>query len=438
MIAPMRRGLTITAVTLACSATAPPPPPPPPPPPARAADLDTEDCRGTANGRLFTRWGSFWFDAAASEHGSARTQTLLSVRDDSAAAGHAPWYGTVLPLADSTFGVCVRSYHPRRSANSGELPPDALVKIDGRGLHPEVLYTSGHRLHLIGRVSGAILLAELVRDGHQLVALDGSGHEIARSRAIVFPPGAVDDRRTELPLRTAAPLNLHRVAITGERDHVFVAEVVGQQVELRDTGALAEQGLALRGNAVVLRRRANRCVVPGRLPPARWRARAAAPCPREGIVTDGDGLTVDGALVSGVRGDAQRCQVRASVTFPGAGESAGSGVTVLADRSVTGERIDMELLVRGRHLSVGFTPSDGAGALTVPDGFGVALPQGALVAREVTADDATLWRVRLSADIPLRALPTCLQGRWVVRAWSDEAESEDATATRFDELGTCD
>ncbi len=114
--------------------------------------------------------------------------------------------------------------------------------------------------------------------------------------------------------------------------------------------------------------------------------------------------------MSGVRGDAQRCQVRASVTFPGAGESAGSGVTVLADRSVTGERIDMELLVRGRHLSVGFTPSDGAGALTVPDGFGVALPQGALVAREVTADDATLWRVRLSADVPLRALPTCLQG----------------------------
>jgi len=435
----MRRGLTVIALSLACSATAPPPPPPTAPPPARAADVDAEDCRATTEGRLFTRWGSFWFDAAAAEgNRGARTQTLLAVRDPSATGGAPPWYGAMIPLSDSTFGVCVRSYHPRRPPEGSELPPDALVKIDGRGLHPEVVYSAGHRLHLVGRVSGAILVAELTRDGHQLVALDASGHEIARSRAVVFPPGAVDDRRTELPLRTAAPLDLHRVAIVGERDHVFVAEVAGGRVELRDTGALAEQGLALREGALVLRRRANRCVLPGRLPPARWRLRAPGPCPREGLVTEFDGLGVEGTLVNGVRGDAQRCRVRATVNLPGAADATGSGVTVLADRSVTGERIDMELLVRGRHLSVGFAPSEGIGALSVPDGFGVALPEGAVVAREVSADDASLWRVRLSADVPLRALPTCLQGRWVVRAWSDEAETEDAAATRFDELGACD
>ena len=156
------------------------------------------------------------------------------------------------------------------------------------------------------------------------------------------------------------------------------------------------------------------------------------------MLTQSDALPVDGALMSGVRGDALRCNVRSGLTLPSTQEALGSGVTVIADRSVTGERLDMELLVRGRRVSVTFAPTDGAGALAVPNGFGLSLPQGSFVARTVSVDDTTMWRVHLSAPVPLRAMPTCLQGRWMVRAWSDEGESEDAAASRFDELGTCE
>jgi hypothetical protein len=238
---------------------------------------------------------------------------------------------------------------------------------------------------------------------------------------------------------------LRRLVVTGENDHVFVAEIHGQSIALQDTGVIAPGGFSRRDDgALVLALRNNRCATPGRLPPTRWRLARAQRCSEGERTSHVEGVPVDGAIVSGVRGDAQRCRVRSAVTLPVRGtvnESTGAGITVLTDATNggwEGNQITLDLLVRGRRLDVAFTPTLGADGVTARRGFGVALPPGAVEAHEETVQGVTFWRVRVRAPVPLRPGPTCLAGRWVLRASYDNTEGDQAFANRYHEFGACE
>lgn len=424
-------------------------------PPAPLVDVDREDCAAKVRGTLYAERGALRFrsGAAAPSRPGAATDEDVELRwlrswshgatrlgpdgppitsDEGTLGGT---FSTLVPAADARRAVAVRV----RAGKSGA-PVFELVGLRPDALAPEVLYAPGGRLLLMGRIEGAFVLAAAEGAAFRLVALDGTGKVVARSRPVALEESVAGAKPAELGLPWAAPSGPKKLLLTCERHHLCEAALQGAELTLRDTGVGAAQGLSVKGGDLWIEQKGQTCV--------RWRDGQARPgpavrCPGGREDAFDGALPVDGALASGVEGDAQRCRVRHEIALPELHEKddalrGGAALVVTEEPTLRDDLLSVEVVTRADRLAIAWAR---AGSTVVRRDVGVALPAGSVEVTPAQLEGRPAWRVRVRAPHPVHPSRHCEQGRWVLRASYGPAEQpsgDDAWVNRYQEFGHCE
>jgi len=330
------------------------------------------------------------------------------------------------------------------------IDPSAILALEDRfGLSPRSRLELGVILGDAAR-SLADLNAELDRDDDadepddefdpRLVALDGTGKVVARSRPVALDESVAGAKPAELGLPWAAPSGPKKLLLTCEKHHLCEAALQGAELTLRDTGVGAAQGLSVKGGDLWIEQKGQMCV--------RWRDGQARPgpavrCPGGREDAFDGGLPVDGALASGVEGDAQRCRVRHEIALPELHEKddalrGGAALVVTEEPTLRDDLLSVEVVTRADRLAIAWAR---AGSTVVRRDVGVALPAGSVEVTPAQLEGRPAWRVRVRAPHPVHPSRHCEQGRWVLRASYGPAEQpsgDDAWVNRYQEFGHCE
>ena len=425
-------------------------------PPVQLVDVDREDCAAKVRGTLYAQRGALLFRSgvATPSHPGPATDEDVELRwlaswrhgttrlgpdgpritsEDGTRGGT---FSTLVPTADARRAVAVRVRADRAGA-----PVHELVVLRADALAPEVIYAPGGRLLLMGRIEGAFVLAAAEGAAFRLVALDGGGKVIARSRPVVLEERVTEAKPAELGLPWAAPSGPKRLLLTCEQHHLCEVALRGAALTLRDTGVGAAEGLSLTaGGDLWIEQKGHKC---SRLRTSQARPGPAVPCPEGREDAFDGGLPVDGALASGGAGDAPRCRVRHEIALPELHEEdealrGGATIAVTREPELKDDVLSLEVVTRADRIAFAWAL---ARAAVVRRDVGVALPPGSVEVTPAQLEGRPAWRVRVRAPYPVHPSRHCEQGRWVIRASYgpvDQPGGDEAWVNRYQELGHCE
>jgi hypothetical protein len=358
--------------------------------PAQTTELPelAADCEGTVPGSLSALDGQlvFWPDdsSANSEMVKPLGPPYWSPRTILLPRGTDEWFSTLLPgNADSVLAVRT-IYGPEHVEGR-----DELVEIDRRTLAARVLWAPGHRLLLLGRTGGWVMLLDYDGVDAQVIGFDLGTGEILES----------------------APVDLDLDALTLRPDSLCRS----WRLDPNDAGNAwsgchgpADYFLACRGDRLCRARIEGSAITIAFVD--------LEPCPEvEWFADRQQRLPVDGQMVDGVHVEIDACKVRSNLYFPALGETPDQAcrieiVEVPEPDSMPWFR---ELIVGpGCTLSTGF--SEHAFALS-PERVSIEpLPERGA------------WRVVLPYPDSAFAAGDCLQGELWLRAldWNRFSRSE--------------
>jgi hypothetical protein len=229
--------------------------------------------------------------------------------------------------------------------------------------------------------------------------------------------------------------------LTCEQHHLCEVALRGAALTLRDTGVGAAEGLSLTaGGDLWIEQKGHKC---SRLRTSQARPGPAVPCPEGREDAFDGGLPVDGALASGVAGDAPRCRVRHEIALPELHEEdealrGGATIAVTREPELKDDVLSLEVVTRADRIAFAWAL---ARAAVVRRDVGVALPPGSVEVTPAQLEGRPAWRVRVRAPYPVHPSRHCEQGRWVIRASYgpvDQPGGDEAWVNRYQELGHCE
>jgi hypothetical protein len=365
---------------------------------------------------------------------------VLAARSTETSANGTPggWIGMLLPWGERT-AMAVRSWTVDWGEREFGDRDDELVTLTLPDLAIAPVYVPGGRLRAMGIVSGHAILLVSSRDGtHHVVAVDRSGHEVARSEALVPTPEILTTGTppTEHGLPYAAPLDASTfVLVCTEAGELCTLAFDGVALTLAHTGVSLDDGLVLSARGVRVAHGDDCRTID---------APDLSPCddPIESYASDG--LPIDGVLAGDIEGDIALTDVRISVAMdPRPAEDdedvavrARAGLILLDAPEGGANDVAFDLIVRGDHVAVSYTRVQDTEAMTTRRDLGLALPPGSVDARPVDVDGTRAHRVRIHTSFPVHYSHDCWQGFWVVRAWYEGGG--EAFASTYAEYGYCE